>query len=89
MTETFDRQDKFDGKLGWDRIVAQSELKKDRTRYKVTDPLYQKLGYLGFAEPVLEPYFKDFIEESTANNERMFMMHFTSITHHPGSSPLV
>lgn len=87
MTETFDRQDKFDGKLGWDKIVAQSELKKDKSRYKVTDPLYQKLGYLGFAEPVLEPYFKDFIEESRANNERMFMMHFTSITHHPWELP--
>jgi len=87
MTETFDRQDKFDGKLGWDKIIAQKELKKDKSRYDTHDPLYQKLGYLGFAEPVLEPYIKDFITESTEKKERMFMMHFTSITHHPWDLP--
>ncbi|KAH6689840.1 alkaline-phosphatase-like protein [Plectosphaerella plurivora] len=87
MTETFDRQDRFDKKLGWDKILALQELKKDTSRYKPNDPAYEKLGYLGFAEPVLEPYIRDFIAEAEAERRRMFMMHFTSITHHPWELP--
>ncbi|KAM0278795.1 hypothetical protein ACHAQH_004986 [Verticillium albo-atrum] len=87
MTETFDRQDKFDKKIGFQHIVAEKQLKADKTRYKPLEPLYEKVNYFGFAEPVLVPYLKDYINETAANNERMFMMHFTSSTHHPWATP--
>ncbi|EGY19516.1 sulfatase domain-containing protein [Verticillium dahliae VdLs.17] len=87
MTETFDRQDKFDKKIGFQHIVTEKQLKADTSRYKPLEPLYEKVNYFGFAEPVLVPYLKDYINETAANNERMFMMHFTSSTHHPWVTP--
>ncbi|KAG7134615.1 hypothetical protein HYQ45_007422 [Verticillium longisporum] len=87
MTETFDRQDKFDKKIGFQHIVTEKQLKADTSRYKPLEPLYEKVNYFGFAEPVLVPYLKDYINKTAANNERMFMMHFTSSTHHPWVTP--
>ncbi|KAM0324872.1 hypothetical protein ACHAQA_007838 [Verticillium albo-atrum] len=87
MTETFDRQDKFDKKIGFQHIVAEKQLKEDKTRYKPLEPLYEKVNYFGFAEPVLVPYLHDYIKETAEKNERMFMMHFTSSTHHPWATP--
>lgn len=33
------------------------------------------------------PYLRDVINETIANNERLFLSHFTSTTHHPWATP--
>ncbi|KAH7176881.1 alkaline-phosphatase-like protein, partial [Dactylonectria macrodidyma] len=86
MTEKYDRQNKFDKKIGFKYTIARAELKED-PKYNESDPIYQQVNYFGFAEPVLKPYIKDYITKATANNQRMFMSHFTSTTHHAWDTP--
>ncbi|WP_457824649.1 hypothetical protein, partial [Staphylococcus aureus] len=49
--------------------------------------LYHKVNYFGYPEPVLKPYITEYIRNATANNQRIFMSHFTSTTHHAWDTP--
>ncbi|KAF7548436.1 hypothetical protein G7Z17_g7054 [Cylindrodendrum hubeiense] len=86
VTEQYDRQERFDQKIGFKHIIARAELKKD-PRYNESDPLWKPVNYFGFAEPVLKPHIRDYITNATANNQRIFMSHFTSTTHHAWDVP--
>lgn len=83
VTDTYDRQNVFDGKMGFDNIVARTRIKKD-SRY---DPALKEINYFGFADTDLRSYVRGFISNVTENNERMFLSHFTSTTHHPWATP--
>ncbi|KAH8680353.1 alkaline-phosphatase-like protein [Ilyonectria robusta] len=86
MTEQYDRQERFDQKIGFKHIIARAELKHD-PKYNESDPVYKPVNYFGFAEPVVKPYIRDYITNATANNQRIFMSHFTSTTHHAWDTP--
>jgi arylsulfatase A-like enzyme len=45
------------------------------------------VNYFGFAEQVLKPHIKDYITGAIANNQRIWMTHFTSTTHHAWKTP--
>lgn len=86
MTEQYDRQDWFDDRIGFKHKVTRKELRLD-WRFNESDPMYQEVNYFSYAEPVLRPYLHEYIGNATANNQRMFMTHFTSTTHHDWNTP--
>ncbi|KAF4992690.1 hypothetical protein FGRMN_7003 [Fusarium graminum] len=84
--EQYDRQEKFDAKLGFDHIVTKKELEA-HWRFNKSDVLGKKINYFAYPEPILIPHLKDFITNTTANNQRMWLSHFTSTTHHAWGLP--
>ncbi|RGP80589.1 hypothetical protein FLONG3_1328 [Fusarium longipes] len=83
ITEGYDRQDKFDRKIGFKEIIAKDRLDKDT---KEGEEL-EKINYFGYAETLLDPYIRDYIKNVTEQGKRMFLSHFTSTTHHPWGLP--
>lgn len=86
-TETYDRQYIFDQKMGFKHTICRWELENDAKRYNASDVNYIPNNYFGLPEPVLKPYIKDFVNNATANKERVWMSHFTSSTHHAFGLP--
>lgn len=83
VTDAYDRQDKWDDRVGFKYIVTKPRLKKDFA----DDPSVEEINYFGYPETALKQYLRDYITNVTANNQRMFLSHFTSTTHHPWSTP--
>ncbi|CAM1502486.1 Fc.00g044700.m01.CDS01 [Cosmosporella sp. VM-42] len=84
VTDTYDRQRIFDNKMGLDKYVINKDRLENDTR---DNPDVNEINYFGFPETALRPYIVDYITNATANNQRMFMSHFTSTTHHPWRTP--
>lgn len=42
---------------------------------------------ISFAEHEVYPYLQDVVSDAIKKNERLFLSHFTSTTHHPWSTP--
>lgn len=83
ITDEYDRQARFNAKIGFSHVVTKTKIKEDSQ-----DPGGpEEINYFGYAETVLKPYIKDFVINSTKNNQRMFLSHFTSTTHHPWGTP--
>lgn len=83
VTDGYDRQDKFDSKIGFKHIVNKNRIKEDAEN----NPELEEINYFGFPETALKTYITDYITNATANNQRMFLSHFTSTTHHPWAVP--
>ncbi|KAM5348129.1 hypothetical protein ACJ41O_007953 [Fusarium nematophilum] len=83
VTDTYDRQDKFDKSIGFKHIVTKGKLDKDASR----NPDMEEVNYFGYPETDLKEHIKDYITEGLANNQRLFLSHFTSTTHHPWGVP--
>ncbi|KAG5917732.1 hypothetical protein E4U42_007142 [Claviceps africana] len=83
VTDGFDRQDKFDEKIGFKYIVNKKRIKEDA----LDDPNLEEINYFGFPETALKSYMTDYVTTAKENNQRMFMSHFTSTTHHPWTIP--
>ncbi|KAL6352319.1 hypothetical protein LRP88_14366 [Fusarium phalaenopsidis] len=79
VTDGYDRQDKFDGKIGFDHIVTKKRLEQDAKE----GTILEKINYFGYPETTLRPHIRDYIEKALAQRRRMFLSHFTSTTHHP------
>lgn len=86
-TETYDRQDYFDQKMGFKHTICLRELENDAERYNASDPNYIPNNYFGLPEPVLKPYIRDYVHNATKNKQRMWLSHFTSSTHHAFGLP--
>ncbi|KAF7559031.1 hypothetical protein G7046_g5124 [Stylonectria norvegica] len=86
VTDTYDRQHIFGEKMGLKYVVAKTRLEND-TRDNPDIEDNEQINYFGFSEPALLPYLTDYITNATANNQRMFLSHFTSTTHHPWKTP--
>lgn len=83
VTDGYDRQAKFDSQIGFKYIVNKDRIKKDAAK----NPELEEINYFGFPETALKTYITDYITNATANNQRMFMSHFTSTSHHPWATP--
>ncbi|EWG48824.1 hypothetical protein FVEG_08486 [Fusarium verticillioides 7600] len=84
--EEYDRQEKFDAKLGFQHIITKKQL-EHHWRFNESDVLGKKINYFAYPEPILIPHLQDFITNTTANNQRMWLTHFTSTTHHAWGLP--
>ena len=88
-TETYDRQNIFNRKILLTNSIAKARLEDDRKAAwsDLAIPVGEEVGYMGFDETALRPYVKEFFQNVTTNNQRMFFSHFTSTTHHPWETP--
>ncbi|KAI5290065.1 hypothetical protein KEM54_002526 [Ascosphaera aggregata] len=85
VTDTYDRQDKQNRQMGFDWKIAKSDLENPKSKFY--PPEQAAANYFGYSEDELMPYLRDAIVSATANNERLFLSHFTSSTHHPWVLP--
>lgn len=49
--------------------------------------MLQGLTHISYSEREVYPYMEDAIDDAIQNNERLFLSHFTSTTHHPWAVP--
>ncbi|KAJ4128829.1 hypothetical protein NW768_007348 [Fusarium equiseti] len=83
ITDGYDRQDKFDKKIGFEHQVTRERLDEEK---KDGDDL-EEINYFGYAEPTLKRHIKDYLKQVNDEGKRMFFSHFTSTTHHPWGVP--
>ena len=82
-TGTYDKQRRLMSTLGYppSEVVHRQYLQSDSAKFgkvNVTD-----VGYNGIPETTLEDYITDAFRSAKKNNERLFLTHLTSTTHHP------
>ncbi|KAJ3454273.1 hypothetical protein MRS44_018167 [Fusarium solani] len=65
VTDRYDRQDKFDGKIGFDHIVTRKRLEQDAKE----STILEKINYFGYPETTLRPHIRDYIEKSTGTTQ--------------------
>ncbi|KAK5987239.1 hypothetical protein PT974_11363 [Cladobotryum mycophilum] len=83
VVDDYDRQHKFEDKIGFKHYVNKKVIDEDALR----DDDVEEINYFGYPETALVQHVKDYIGNITANNQRMFFSHFTSTTHHPWATP--
>ncbi|KAF5022714.1 hypothetical protein F66182_5262 [Fusarium sp. NRRL 66182] len=83
ITDGYDRQDKFDMKIGFEHIVTRDRLEADLNEGEELE----EINYFGFAETTLKSHIEDYLGQIKDQGKRMFLSHFTSTTHHPWDVP--
>ncbi|CAL5867580.1 uncharacterized protein PFLUO_LOCUS1799 [Penicillium psychrofluorescens] len=84
VTGQFKAQDKLITKLGFKQSLYSEDIDKTESKYYHK---MEKINYFGYAEEEIRPYLKDMIRDTIDNNQRLFLSHFTSTTHHPWGVP--
>ncbi|OAQ59017.1 sulfatase domain-containing protein [Pochonia chlamydosporia 170] len=87
VTNSFDKQNLLMPKLGYhsEELITKEYLQRDDAKFgKVTLP---DINYYGMAETAIEDYIRETFETANQNNERVFLTHLTSTTHHPFNMP--
>ena len=84
ISDAFDAQDSMDEMIGFDSVVTRVEVDEEIAAGKADE---EEINYFGYPETAIKSKIKDFIEGAKENNERMFLSHFTSTTHHPWGIP--
>lgn len=87
VTETYDKQNHLTPVLGYppENIINKEYLKKDTAKFG-KDQL-PDVNYYGMAEVALEKYVRDAFAQGKKDNERVFLTHLTSTSHHPFGIP--
>lgn len=90
VTKHFDKQDRLMYKMGYtpETVICQEYLqgKEGMTpKFGVVD--FPPVNYFGMQEEPLEDYIRDAFESAKKNNERVFLSHITSTSHHPFGLP--
>ncbi|CAM1510727.1 Fc.00g034100.m01.CDS01 [Cosmosporella sp. VM-42] len=83
ITDGYDRQDKFDKKIGFKHIVTKDRLIQDAKE----DDNLEEINYFGYPETTLKSHIREYIKQVQEEGKRMFFSHFTSTTHHPWGVP--
>lgn len=87
VMSSYDHQDSLVEKFGFPRenTIGEEYLRSDLAKFgKVDSP---DINYFGMAETVLLDYVHDAFASSKQSNERVFLTHLTSTTHHPYAMP--
>ncbi|ETN38324.1 uncharacterized protein HMPREF1541_06358 [Cyphellophora europaea CBS 101466] len=85
ITDQFDRQDVLNTKMGFGRTIARAFLRDPESKY--FPPSEPESNYFGYPEPVLKPYLRDLFLDAEKAEQRLFLSHLTSTTHHPWHVP--
>ncbi|KAK5993254.1 hypothetical protein PT974_06683 [Cladobotryum mycophilum] len=87
VTNGFDHQDQL--MLNWgfpaNNTIYKEYLQSEDAKFGVVD--LPDVNYYGMAEVAIEDYVRDAFKSAKENNERVFMTHLTSTTHHPFGLP--
>jgi hypothetical protein len=84
ITDQYDRQDELNRRLGFSEVVSKETLLGPTSKHPPTE---EESNYFGFPESQIKPYLSDIFREAKEKNERLFLSHFTSSTHHPWNTP--
>ncbi|KAJ6447254.1 sulfatase domain-containingprotein [Purpureocillium lavendulum] len=87
ITDTYDKQSEQMPFLGYipENFVYKEYLQSSSAKFgPVTLP---EINYYGMAEVAVEDYLRDAFVMAREKNERLFLSHFTSTTHHPFAIP--
>lgn len=81
-TDHYDRQNVFDRNMGFQKMITKDKIAGHRLGGDI-----EEINYFGYPETALKPYMEEYINQTLADNKRMFLSHFTSTTHHPWGVP--
>ncbi|EGE06251.1 sulfatase domain-containing protein [Trichophyton equinum CBS 127.97] len=84
-TDGYDRQGQLNKQLGLSDFIVKETLTDPTSKYY--PPKNPELNYFGYPDEEMKPCISDTIDEALENNERLFLSHFTSTTHHPWKVP--
>ncbi|KAL7933869.1 alkaline-phosphatase-like protein [Trichoderma chlorosporum] len=85
VTMRYDKQDRLMPKIGFTNPLGSWELKDEVAKLgpvNLTD-----INYYGMPEIAIEDYLRDIFASAKQNNERVFLSHLTSSTHHDFGIP--
>ncbi|GAM83033.1 hypothetical protein ANO11243_010190 [Dothideomycetidae sp. 11243] len=87
ITDTYDRQDMLNTMMGFERrnIFTKENITDVNSTYY--PPTEDESGYFGYPESQVKPFLTDLLQEMKNSDERLFLSHFTSQTHHPFKAP--
>ncbi|KAF8424283.1 alkaline-phosphatase-like protein [Tirmania nivea] len=83
-TGKFDRMSPFIDYIGFRNNMHREEIADPNAKYPPKTP---PLNYFGYSEHELKPYIRDLFLNAKENNERVFLSHITTTTHHPWATP--
>jgi hypothetical protein len=87
ITDQYDHQDELNERMGFSQSITKNTLvNPDSKHYPPTEP---DSNYFGLPESQAKPYLSDVFRSAKEKNERLFLSHFTSSTHHPWNTPEV
>lgn len=86
-TGGYDKQDKLMPVLGYkdERFLQGEYLKSDEAKFGKAD--LEDVNYYGMPEIVLDQYIRDLFQTAKKDDERVFLAHLTSTSHHPFGIP--
>ncbi|KAK2613032.1 hypothetical protein QQS21_000961 [Conoideocrella luteorostrata] len=87
VTVNFDNSDLLLSSLGYEPhdVVSREYLRSEAAKFgRVNLP---DISYFGMKEDPLEDYIRDSFASARKNNERVFLSHLTSTSHHPFAMP--
>ncbi|EHL00447.1 hypothetical protein M7I_3529 [Glarea lozoyensis 74030] len=84
ITDQYDHQDILYDHMGFEETIVKETLLAPSAPHI---PVEKEINYFGFAETQIKPYLRDIFEAAESKNERVFLSHFTSTTHHPWALP--
>lgn len=87
VTDSYDKQDTEMPILGYvqENLVTKEYLKSGAAKFGKTN--MSDINYYGMPEVAIKDYIRDAFVSAKKNNERVFLSHLTSTTHHPFSMP--
>ncbi|EHK42246.1 hypothetical protein TRIATDRAFT_77440 [Trichoderma atroviride IMI 206040] len=85
VTLRYDKQDHLMPKMGFTDPLGWWELKDEAARLGPVD--LPDINYYGMSERAVEDYLRDTFASAKKNNERVFLSHLTSSTHHDFGLP--
>jgi hypothetical protein len=85
ITDKFDRQDELNKHIGFDQVITKETLMDPNSKH--FPPNEEDSNYFGLPETQVKPYLLDLFQSAQEKDERLFLSHFTSSSHHPWNTP--
>ncbi|KAJ5788348.1 hypothetical protein N7457_003338 [Penicillium paradoxum] len=85
ITGQYDDQDKLNVKMGFQNAIYREDISPASSKHHHEG--MEEINYFGYPENEIYPYLRDVVNDTIKNNERLFLSHFTSTTHHPWGTP--
>ncbi|OQE39201.1 hypothetical protein PENCOP_c007G03632 [Penicillium coprophilum] len=89
ITGQFDEQYKLNKKMGFHESIYREDISKHSAKYYHKN--MKEINYFGqvyrYPEYEIYPYLRDVVNNTIEKNERLFLSHLTSTTHHPWGMP--
>lgn len=85
ITDQYDRQDELNQHMGFQEVVVKQTLLDPKSSHY--PPTEGESNYFGYPETQIKPYLQDLFREAEQTDQRLFLSHFTSSTHHPWNTP--